>query len=81
LKNDTFIFYVSVDCKISTRGISSISKVCDDSEGDKNSGKDEEGEKRDPEQVMSNFEAHDTTVNPSFTCTALAGIMDRTFQT
>jgi hypothetical protein len=44
-------------------GISSISKVCDDFQGDKNSGKDEEGDKCDPEPVTSNTEAHDTTVN------------------
>jgi hypothetical protein len=55
--------------------------VCDDFEGDKNSRKDEEGEKRDPEPAMSNTEAHDTAVNHTFTCTALAGITDRTFQT
>ena len=56
-------------------------KVCEDFEGDKNSGKDEEGDERVPEQVTSNFEAHDTTVNPSFMCTALAVLMDRKFQT
>jgi hypothetical protein len=30
--------------------------------------------------VTSNTAAHDTTVNHSFTCTALAGIMDRHFK-
>jgi len=76
----TFSFYASVDYEISTWVISSIIKVCDDSEGDRNSGKDEET-KRDPEPVTSDTEAHDTTVNHSFTRTALPRIMDRTFQT
>ena len=74
------LIYVSVDSIISTWSISSISKVCDDFEGDKNGAKYEEGDTHDPNPMMSNTEAQGTAVKHSFTCKALAGITDRTFQ-